>query len=135
MKLTCASSYAIHSVAHLASQKPGTTVASHTIAKARSIKPRFLLKALKPLVSHRILRSVKGPNGGYCLARPANEITLLEIIEAAENGALHGSVAFKDENNAALSHRIENVCKQAASRVREYLAGVKVSDLVGRKSS
>ena len=135
MKLSHASSYALHSVAHLAAQKPGTTIASHTIAKARNIKPRFLLKVLKPLVSHRILASVKGPSGGYRLARPASEITVLEIIEAAENNRIRGTVGFNDAKNAALSHRIENVCKQAATRLREYLGGIKVSDLVGRKVS
>ena len=53
-------------------------VASHHIARARGIPELFLLKILKPLVSARILRSVKGPNGGYRLARPAQKITMLE---------------------------------------------------------
>ena len=69
MKLTRASSYALHAVAFMAAQKVNKPVASHLIAKARGIPERFLLKVLKPLVSARVLHSIKGPNGGYRLAR------------------------------------------------------------------
>src|SRR5438094_7851364 len=79
MKLTRASSYALHAVAHLATQKPNVPVPSHLVARARGIPERFLLKVLKPLVSARVLHSVKGPNGGYRLARPASAISIVEI--------------------------------------------------------
>jgi len=84
MKLTRASSYALHAVAYMALQKTDKPVASHHIAQARGIPERFLLKVLKPLVSARVLMSVKGPNGGYRLARPPSEITLLEVVEAID---------------------------------------------------
>src|SRR5947209_17389598 len=78
MKLSRASSYALHAVAFMAGRKDNTRpVASHNIAAARGIPERFLLKVLKPLVSARLLFSVKGPNGGYRLARPADQITVL----------------------------------------------------------
>ena len=64
MKLTCASSYALHAVAYMAQQKTDRPVASHKIAQERGIPERFLLKVLKPLVSARVLTSIKGPNGG-----------------------------------------------------------------------
>src|ERR1700722_16592875 len=64
MKLTRASSYALHAVAFMAVQKHDRPIASHNIAQARGIPERFLLKVLKPLVSARVLLSVKGPNGG-----------------------------------------------------------------------
>ena len=65
MKLTRASSYAVHALVFMATQKENRPVASHTIAKARGVPERFLLKVLKPLVSARVLHSIKGPNGGY----------------------------------------------------------------------
>src|SRR5256886_11241937 len=85
MKLTCASSYALHAVAYMALQKSDRPVASHKIAQERGIPERFLLKVLKPLVTARVLTSIKGPNGGYQLARPATEISVLEIVEAVEH--------------------------------------------------
>src|SRR5437667_5165080 len=84
MKLTRASVYALHALVHLAQRSDNLPLPSHEAARARGIPERFLLKVLKPLVGARVLVSVKGPNGGYRLAKPANQITLLEVIEAAE---------------------------------------------------
>src|SRR4051794_15527683 len=106
MKLTHASSYALHAVVFLASQKENRPVASHQIAKARGIPERFLLKVLKPLVSARVLASIKGPNGGYRLARSANEMTMLEIVEAVD-GPLNGRV---QPSRDSLERRLETIC-------------------------
>src|SRR5947209_2275006 len=90
MRLTRASSYALHAVVFMAVQKQHTRpVASHHIAKARGIPERFLLKVLKPLVSARVLHSIKGPNGGYRLARSASDISMLEVLEAVD-GPIRG---------------------------------------------
>src|SRR6516225_9056407 len=107
MKLTRAASYAVHALVFMASQKNGRPLASHHIAKARGIPERFLLKVLKPLVSVRILLSIKGPNGGYRLARNANEITLLDVLEAVD-GPLRGQASFaRDDTDGALNKRLD----------------------------
>ena len=95
MKLTRASSYALHAVAYMAQQKAqDKPTASHNIAAARNIPERFLLKVLKPLVSARVLLSIKGPNGGYRLAKPADKISMLEILEAVD-GPIRGMAPFE----------------------------------------
>src|SRR5271166_2183393 len=98
MKLTRASSYALHAVAYMAAEGEDKPVASHHIARARGIPERFLLKVLKPLVSARVLRSVKGPHGGYRLARPATKVTVLEIIEAVD-GPIRGTAPLAAEGS------------------------------------
>src|SRR5213080_2075242 len=97
MKLTRASSYALHAVVFMATQKSDRPVASHLIAQARGIPERFLLKVLKPLVSARVLYSVKGPNGGYRLAKPATDISVLEILEAVD-GPIRGYAPSNADN-------------------------------------
>src|SRR5438105_14927297 len=89
MRLTRASSYALHAVSYMAAQKQNRPIASHLIARARGIPERFLLKVLKPLVSARVLHSIKGPNGGYRLARSASDLTMLEVVEAVD-GPIRG---------------------------------------------
>jgi Rrf2 family protein len=132
MKLTRASSYALHAVAYMASQKTEKPVASHHIAAARGIPERFLLKVLKPLVSARVLMSIKGPNGGYRLARQPNEISMLEILEAVD-GPIRGQAPFTEgEIDGNLNHKLENICKQSADQVRKHLEKVRMSDLVGK---
>jgi Rrf2 family protein len=134
MKLTRASSYAIQAVVYMASQKPlDKPVASHVIAESRKIPERFLLKVLKPLVSAEVLHSIKGPNGGYRLAKPANEITMLKVIEAVD-GPIRGMAPpnSKDPHNP-LNKRLEHVCSQISEQMRKQLEKVKVSELVKEK--
>jgi Rrf2 family protein len=135
MKLTRASSYALHAVAYMAQQKSEKPVASHIIADARGIPERFLLKVLKPLVSHRILESIKGPNGGYKLRKQPADISMLDIIEAVD-GQIRGQAPFAEEGNAALNNKLETICRTSAETVRDQLKKVRISDLVaGRKDS
>lgn len=133
MRMTRAASYAIHALSFMASQKQqNKPVASHHVAQARRIPERFLLKVLKPLVSARILYSIKGPNGGYRLARTPNEISLLEVVEAVD-GPIRGQSPFsREENNGALNKRLDTICNQAAEIVRKQLQRIKVSELASK---
>jgi Rrf2 family protein len=143
MKLTCASSYALHAVVYMAQQKNDRPVASHKIAQERGIHARFLLKVLKPLVSARVLTSVKGPNGGYKLARPATDISVLEIVEAVD-GPIRGQAPppepsnkkkypqYKPENSEPLYNKLDSVCQQTAEQVRKSIERIKISELVKR---
>jgi Rrf2 family protein len=134
MKLTRASSYALHAVEYMAARGQGTLVASHHIAQARGIPERFLLKVLKPLVSARVLQSVKGPNGGYRLAKPPSKITMLEVVEAVD-GPIRGQAPLAQEGGhqgGNLDPRLEAICDEAAVLLRRRLGKVRVSDLVGR---
>jgi Rrf2 family protein len=132
MKLTRASSYALHAVVHMANQKKNDPVASHVIAQARGIPDRFLLKVLKPLVSSQVLLSVKGPNGGYRLAKPPNEITMLEILEAVD-GPIRGAAPsnFTEKDNH-LRKRLDEICNQTAEAIRKQLGKVKISELASK---
>ena len=132
MKLTRASSYALHAVAYMAAQKHHEPVASHHIARARGIPERFLLKVLKPLVSARVLLSIKGPNGGYRLARPASAITMLDILEAVD-GPIRGQAPLLEENNGPLNYKLEAICKQSADQIRKQLEKVRLTDLLPRR--
>jgi Rrf2 family protein len=132
LRLTRAASYAVHALVFMATQKQKGPMASHNIAKARGIPERFLLKVLKPLVSARLLLSIKGPNGGYRLAKPANEISLLEILEAVD-GPIRGQNSFaRDETDATLNRRLDQICNRTADQVRRQLQKIRLTDLTGR---
>ena len=135
MQLSRASSYALHALAYMAGRPSGRPVASHHIAEARGIPERFLLKVLKPLVTAGVLRSLKGPNGGFRLARPASQITLLEVVEAAD-GPLRGDAPLvAREGRGGLDSRLLAVCERAADEVRRQLGKVRLSDLVGKNKA
>lgn len=54
------------------------------IASEQDIPAHFLSKILQILVKNKMLSSIKGPNGGFVLNRPANKISLLEVIAAID---------------------------------------------------
>lgn len=113
----------------MATLKKDEPIASHLIAEKRGISEKFLLKVLKPLVSAQVLLSNKGPNGGYRLARPANDITILEIVEAVD-GPIRGFAPLgQDEINGAINKRLDQICSQAADQVRRALGKIKITEL------
>jgi Rrf2 family protein len=130
MKLTHAVSYGIHAIVHIASNKAGTPQASHDIARAHKIPERFLLKILKPMVSAGLLHSVKGPHGGYRLAKSPGQITLLEVIEAVD-GPIRGRLAFTSSaTSPAAQKKLEAVCVETAEKTKRILQSVKLSQLL-----
>jgi Rrf2 family protein len=132
MRFSNASTYAVHALAHLAAAGPDHRVASHDIARARGIPERFLLKVLRPLVSAQLVRSLKGPHGGYQLARPATDVTLLEVVEAVD-GPLRGEAPVWGPNRGGLDARLREVCEEVAGLVRRRLGRVRLSDLAGKR--
>jgi Rrf2 family protein len=129
MRLTSASSYALQAVVIMAREKNKQPMASHLMAEARGIPERFLLKVLKPLVSAGHLRSMKGPHGGYVLARPSNEITVLDIVEAVD-GPIRGHVGFQPgRTGAALTRKLDDICRAVADQQRRMLKKVTIADL------
>jgi Rrf2 family transcriptional regulator, cysteine metabolism repressor len=132
MKLSFASSYALQAVVHMTLAKKNDPIASHYIAQARGIPDRFLLKVLKALVTAQVLTSVKGPNGGYKLARPAGEISLLDIIEAVDGPIRSDVPPSRMEKDGGLRKRLDEICNQAADMLRKYFGKIKISDIAAR---
>ena len=84
MKLSNTVSYALQAVVRLADTFGGAPVPCSELAAAGRMPDRFLLQILRTLAAHEILVSTRGVFGGYTLARPPEEITLLDIIEAID---------------------------------------------------
>jgi Rrf2 family protein len=130
MKLSRASSYALHALAHAARQPPGQVVTSEALAGAAGAPQAFLMRALKRLEFAGILRTARGPGGGYRLARPLEDITLLEVVDAVD-GPVRGEVpADFATAGDGLDGRLARVCEGVAELVRGRLSKVKLSGLV-----
>jgi len=80
--------YAILGVTEIARRQEGAGVNAAEIAAAYDLPTANCAKILSQLAKARVLRSDRGPQGGYQLARPADKTTLLEIYEAAEGAIL-----------------------------------------------
>jgi Rrf2 family protein len=130
MKLSRTACYAIHAIVHMASQEEGQIVIGHRAAEALGIPEGFLLRILVALSRARILWSIKGPNGGYRLARPAREVTLLDVVEAVE-GPYQTTVTFNPADSAtSVDKRLSDMLERATETERKALKKVKISELV-----
>ncbi|HEX8582649.1 MAG TPA: Rrf2 family transcriptional regulator [Acidimicrobiales bacterium] len=79
--------WALHSCVLLACVPGGRALPASRLAEYHGLPAAYLAKHLQQLSGARILESTKGRVGGYRLARPANEITLLDVVEAIEGSA------------------------------------------------
>jgi Rrf2 family protein len=77
--------YALRAAAFLAARPADSVTSFREIAASESIPANFLAKILRDLVDAGIARSSRGAAGGFSLARPPEEITFLEILEAADS--------------------------------------------------
>jgi Rrf2 family protein len=132
MKLRTTAGHAVRALVFLARRSGGRPVPSHTIARAHGLPELFLFKVLRPLVTVRVLLSVKGIHGGYQLARTAQRISLLDIVEAID-GPVRGEVPrwAAGAEGARLDARLQEACDAAAEVIRSRLRKVSIADLAG----
>ena len=83
MRLSARADYALRAAIELAAAKDGHVTAEQ-LAQAQHIPGKFLETILTHLRRSGLVRSQRGPDGGFWLARPANEISLADIIRAIE---------------------------------------------------
>ncbi|MDQ6700988.1 MAG: Rrf2 family transcriptional regulator [Acidobacteriota bacterium] len=76
--------YAIRAFVHLAQLPDGECALVKNIALNESIPAHFLAKILQEMARKGLLRSNKGPTGGFCLAVPAREIRLIDIVKTID---------------------------------------------------
>ena len=89
---------------------------------------RFLLQILRHLVTHGILHSTRGVEGGYTLERKPEQVSLLDVIEAIE-GPLNSALPSGD-GVAPYEEKLRKALDQITAMMREQLEAVKLSDLL-----
>ncbi|MDQ0457303.1 RrF2 family transcriptional regulator [Rhizobium paknamense] len=82
--LTKKGKYGLKALVDLASLAPGESAFVNEIASRNNIPKKFLDAILLELRKDGILRSKKGPNGGYGLAKPASDIMIGEVVRALD---------------------------------------------------
>jgi Rrf2 family transcriptional regulator, iron-sulfur cluster assembly transcription factor len=76
--------YTVRAMLYLARHADDGRQKARTVAAAMEIPDRYAAQILANLVAHGLLVATAGPDGGYELARPSENISLLEVVEAAE---------------------------------------------------
>ncbi len=84
MKLPVSTEWVLHCATTLAQLDPGASASTTQLAQYYDLPAAYLAKQLKALVRAGLLAATTGPRGGFRLAQPASEITLLQIVEAVD---------------------------------------------------
>lgn len=138
MRITSEADYAVRIVYRLA-EKNGR-IGAKEIAENVHVTMRFTLKILRKLVIAEIAKSYKGAGGGYTLARPADAISVLDVIEAIDgpvllNKCLEGDMACSAEH-VPDSCIFRGIWRELSEKVQASLAEESFADLIaGRKKS
>lgn len=84
MKMSEGVEWTAHACVLLAALPPGIGLPANALAEFHALAPAYMAKHMQALARAGVVESVRGPRGGYRLARPATEISLWDIVEAIE---------------------------------------------------
>jgi Rrf2 family iron-sulfur cluster assembly transcriptional regulator len=118
---------AITAVIDIALHAGGRPVAAKALATRHSLPPRHLEPVLQALVRHGILKGVRGPRGGYELARERSRITVDDIMRAAGTVDELNGMPFAD--SLLLSKVVMPALGQAEHAFSQALARINVEEL------
>ena len=130
MRLSTKAQYAVRALVSLHLYDEGAPVSIKEIAQREEISLNYLEQLFVKMRRGDIVRSVRGPGGGYVLARPADQIQVDQIIDTVEESLV--PVACMDDKGSC---HCEGVCtthsvwQGLAERIREFLASITLEDL------
>jgi Rrf2 family protein len=130
MRLSARADYALRAAIELAAA-PGVRVTAERLAQAQDLPGKFLEAILTHLRRSNIVRSQRGPDGGFWLARPAGEISLAEIIRAID-GPLLGVRGERPENVSyrGAAEPLQRVWIALRANERAVLETVTLADII-----
>ena len=122
--------YAIRGISELAGRGATGMVLLDNLVEGTDLPRDFMAKIFQQLVKAQILRSSKGRRGGFALARPAHDISLLQIVEAMEGPyTLERCVVGFETCSDATPCAQHDLCKPIRQKMKEYLSNTTVADL------
>ena len=131
MKLSTKGRYGLRALIDLALYSENETVSIQSIARRQNISDSYLEQLMRKLRSAGLIVSVRGAQGGYKLARPANEISVGDVLRALE-GSLEAVTCGGEDN----SYQGADLCvtkfvwERINSSIRDTVDSIKLSQLV-----
>jgi len=130
VKISRSTGYALLAVGYIALQKDKKIILSQDISKKYDIPLEYLLKILQQLVRANVLRSKRGPRGGFSLARPPKRITMLQIVEAVDGPIINQLNLAEQTNGEKFSIRAEKAYTRAIAEAKSVFEKTKLSNLI-----
>jgi Rrf2 family protein len=131
VRVSAKADYAVRAAAELAAARPGTPLKREQISQAQHIPSKFLETILLELKHAGIVKSQRGAEGGYALARPAADISLADVIRAVDGpmATVRGERVETVEYAGAAEH-LRDVWVAVRASLRAILEQTSLQDLV-----
>ena len=128
-----AANLAIHSLAYLAVQQPSAPVAASRLAEHFGVSEAHLSKVLQRLAHAGLLRSARGPAGGFVLASEPESVTLREIYEAIDGRLTPRSHCLLGRRSCDLKTCLfGDLLQSIHQQAKQYLSATTLADLARR---
>jgi Rrf2 family cysteine metabolism transcriptional repressor len=140
MKISAKDEYACSAVLELSlSYDPDSPIRVQDIAKRQNIPAKFLFQIMQVLKRVNIVRSKRGTDGGYVLARPPEEITIGDVIQSISGPFVQLSCLesgrFEDDCDRESTCQLKPVWAEVDRAIGSVLNGVTFADLVRQHRS
>ena len=133
MQITRREEYGLKGLIFLARQPYEKVIWVGEISRVQKVPEKFLAKIFQQLVKAGLLRSVRGAKGGFLLRKPADEITMREVIEALEGPvAINWCLLRKGECEEELVCPLHGIWDEAQQGLLKVLDRTTIEDLVKR---
>jgi len=133
MRLTTKGRFAVTAMIDLALRGDGGPVALASISERQKISLSYLEQLFGKLRRHKLVDSVRGPGGGYCIARPLDQVAVADIIRAVDE-QLDATQCGGQENchdeHRCMTHELWSTLNH---KMYEYLSSVSLAELVDRQ--
>lgn len=137
MKLSTKSRYGLRALFDMAYNSGTLPVQIQDISRRQDISPRYLEQIFQGLKRAGIIKSKRGPQGGYFLVKSPDQITVQEVLAATEGGiALVDCVAGTRKRKTTCSFEgccvTQQIWEEASARLNEYFSALTLKTLCER---
>jgi Rrf2 family protein len=130
MRMSAKAEYAVRAMVELATVADGVRVTTDDLANAQGIPPQFLVDILSALRTDRLVRSHRGRDGGYELARPGSEISIADVLRCIDGPlASVRDIGLGDLPYSGPTTALTDVWRALRASMRSVLEETSVADV------
>ena len=133
MNLTAKSRYAVTAMLDLAAQKKEKPVSLADISRRQEISLSYLEQLFSKLRKNGLVTSIKGPGGGYLLARAANKVSVADIVDSVDEKVDVTRCSGKGNCHGGAVCLTHELWSEFSDEIRNYLSGINLENLSDRQ--
>ncbi len=132
IQVSTTAAYALRAIVQLAISPDGSPMCVTQLSKVADVPQNYLAKILHQLARAGMLRSTRGRNGGFQIAIPLEDLSLLTIVRCFHDSAGVTCPLRREDCDASQDCPVHDQWRRAAETTERFLSETTVADLVGR---